>query len=78
MMSESEIKAHIAQRWNEKFPKLPTTVEHIDLDWNATSAKAEVQIGDAGNVFGRAEWITASGNGKPTLVGPYEIPSRPR
>jgi hypothetical protein len=69
------IKAYMAASWNKKFPERPTSAATIKVTW-LSAAKAEVDIGNAAEVFGAAEWTCIS-NFPPIISGPYSVPARP-
>jgi hypothetical protein len=73
--NDAVIKAHMAASWNSKNPDRPTSEATIKVTW-LSAAKAEVDIGNAAEVFGAAEW-TSIANFPPIVSGPYSVPTRP-
>lgn len=73
--NETAIKTYMAASWNSKHPDRPTSESTIKVTW-LSAAKAEVDIGNAEEVFGAAEW-TAIPNFPPIVSGPYSVPTRP-
>ena len=73
--SEYVIKRFMAATWNRKFPDQPTSEDTIRVEW-VSATKAEIDIGDAREVFGAAEWTTIH-NFQPVIGGPYRVPARP-
>lgn len=72
--NDATIKAYMAASWNKKNPDRPTSEATIKVTW-LSAAKAEVDIGNAAEVFGAAEW-TCIANFPPIVSGPYSVPTR--
>jgi hypothetical protein len=72
--SESAIKKYMANAWNERFPKQPTSEATIRVNW-VSATKAEIDLGSEHEVFGAAEW-TSIANFRPIISGPYSVPPR--
>jgi hypothetical protein len=73
--NDAAIKLYMATSWNSKFPNRPTSEATIKVSW-ASATKAEIDIGNADEVFGAAEWTFIS-NFPPIVAGPYSVPARP-
>jgi len=73
--NDAAIKLYMATSWNSKFPGRPTSEATIRVNW-LSPAKAEIDIGNAHEVFGAAEWTCIS-KFPPIVSGPYSVPSRP-
>ena len=73
--NDAAIKAYMVASWNSKFPGQPTSEATIKVHW-LSPAKAEIDIGNAHEVFGAAEWTCIS-KFPPIVSGPYSVPARP-
>jgi 4-carboxymuconolactone decarboxylase len=72
--NEAAIKTYMATEWNRKFPDRPTAEDTIRVNW-LTPTKAEIDIGNAHEVFGAGEW-TCVRDFPPIIGGPYGVPGR--